>query len=90
LGSHLYEQYLNLLKDATGKQFITNESVVSLKYNLIMTTSFIMLIERKKEKFNDSISINAVGFTGSILVKTHHQLKALEDVRIVKMLEDVC
>lgn len=49
----------------------------------------MMIIERKKEKYNDSIAINAVGFTGSMLVKNHLQLKELENIRIVIALEDV-
>lgn len=47
----------------------------------------MMIVGRKTEKYNDSIGINAVGFTGSILVKNKIQLKELEDVRLVKVLE---
>lgn len=48
-----------------------------------------MIVQRKKEKFNDSVAVNGVGFTGSLIVKNSQQLKLLEEVRIVSVLEDV-
>ena len=34
--------------------------------------------------------MNALSFTGSIMLKNYQELKQLEDVRLVQMLEDVC
>jgi ATP adenylyltransferase len=68
---------------------VTNESIVAMKYNLIITPTFMLIVERRKDKYKDSIGINGVGFTGSILVKNIQQLKELEDVRVVEVLEDV-
>lgn len=87
MSGHIYEIYLNLLKDLSDKKFLTNDSIVHINYNLIMTSQFMMIVGRRMEKYNDSIGINAVGFTGSILVKNKLQLKELEDVRLVKVLE---
>lgn len=87
--AHIYDQYVNLLKDISGKAFLTNESITTLSYNLIMGDNFIMIVQRKKEKYQDQISINAVGFSGSLLVKNFQQYKIFETVRIVKVLEEV-
>jgi len=48
---------------------MTNDSITNLKYNLIITTKFLMIVERKLEKFRNEISLNGVAFTGSLLVK---------------------
>jgi len=32
---------------------MTNKSIMSMKYNLIMTPKFMMMIERKQEKYKN-------------------------------------
>lgn len=61
--------YLEILKDISKKDHMTNDSITNIKYNLIMTADFLMIVERSKEKFRDEITLNGVAFTGSILVK---------------------
>jgi len=52
---------------------------------------FIMMIPRKKEKAFNEISINAVGFMGSILFKDKNLLQKYvkEDRRAHQILDDI-
>lgn len=46
---------------------------LGISYNVIGTERFIMLVPRKKERAFDEVSINSVGFVGSILFKSLQQ-----------------
>mmetsp|Transcript_5270 Transcript_5270/g.10790 ORF Transcript_5270/g.10790 Transcript_5270/m.10790 type:complete len:315 (+) Transcript_5270:1891-2835(+) len=53
--------------------------LMSMALNVLMTSSWMMVIPRKQEKCGD-ISVNALGFAGSLFVKSQRQLEqVLED-----------
>ena len=56
-----------------------NNSNLKYEYNLIFTTEWAMIVLRQREMAFDRISINALAFSGSILVKT------LDDDQFVKL-----
>jgi len=43
-------------------------------YNLLMTRRFLLVVPRSREHFED-VSINALGFIGSLFVRTPAQLE---------------
>jgi len=57
-------------------------------YNLLVTRDWMMLIPRSEESFR-SISINALGFAGSLLVWNEPQLQAVKDHGPLRILESV-
>ncbi|MCG8570198.1 MAG: phosphorylase [Spirochaetes bacterium] len=46
-------------------------------YNLLITNNWMMIILRKQEKYR-TISVNAMGFAGSLFVKNKEQLELIE------------
>jgi len=47
-------------------------------YNLLFTREWMLLVPRSREHF-ESISVNALGFAGALLVRNEAQMKALRD-----------
>jgi ATP adenylyltransferase len=70
---YLYKCYMELLaavdiKDINGRQ--------SAPYNLLLTRHWMWLVPRSREFF-DSISVNALGFAGSLFVRNTEQFDLL-------------
>lgn len=57
-------------------------------YNLLMTPEWMLVVPRSRERF-DSISVNALGFAGSILVKNDAQLARVREVGPLAILRHV-
>ncbi len=57
-------------------------------YNLLVTREWMWLVPRSKECFG-SISVNALGFAGALLVKNQQALKFLEDQGPMTILREV-
>ena len=57
-------------------------------YNLLITPSYLMLIPRSKEHWQE-MSINALGFAGSLFVKNERQLANLRENGIFNSLQEV-
>jgi len=55
-------------------------------YNLLMTREFLMVVPRRNECV-EGMSINAMGFMGSIFVRDHAQLERLRTYGIVNALQ---
>lgn len=55
------ELYKNLLKHE------------GISYNLIATDKFMLMVPRRKERAFEEVSVNSVGFAGSILFKNPEQ-----------------
>lgn len=49
----------------------------------------MMIIVRKEEKYN-GIAVNAMGFTGSFLVKNMEDFETLKKSKIIEILEWLC
>ena len=57
-------------------------------YNLLVTRRWMIVVPRTREKWRD-VSINALGFAGSILVKRPEQLEQVRQVGPVEVLREV-
>jgi ATP adenylyltransferase len=57
-------------------------------YNLLATRQWMMIIPRQQESFK-SISINALGFAGALLVRNNEQLQSLKNVGPLTVLQNV-
>jgi len=68
----LYEVGLNSLSAPDGSR-------QSGPYNLLFTGEWMLLVPRSEEFF-ESISINALGFAGALLVKNERQMQLLKDM----------
>jgi sulfate adenylyltransferase (ADP) / ATP adenylyltransferase len=56
-------------------------------YNLLLTREWMFLVPRSKECFG-SISINALGFAGALLVQNEQQMKMIEEQGCMTALRD--
>jgi ATP adenylyltransferase len=80
-GIVLYENYLRLA-DSTG---------LSKKwgpYNLLITMEWMLLIPRLHERY-EGISVNSLGFTGTLLVKDFSEFELIEHAGLFKILNSV-
>ena len=57
-------------------------------HNLLLTDAWMLVVPRVRERF-ESISINALGFAGSILVKDAAQLERVREVGPLALLRHV-
>jgi ATP adenylyltransferase len=57
-------------------------------YNLLVTRSWMLLVPRSRERF-ESISVNALGFAGSLLVRSEAELSLLRRQGLMKVLDRV-
>ncbi len=48
---------------------ISNENEIINDYNMILTNNFMLIVLRAHEKTKSGISVNAMGFAGSFLIK---------------------
>jgi len=72
-----------------------------LSYNVVMTQQYIHLVPRRREKYtvrsSDSaegaqgrtVSVNALGFAGMVLVKDEETLEAVKQVGVLEVLKEV-
>lgn len=65
-----------LLLDAVGlaPMDVSQAMRPSGSYNLLLTRDWIMIVPRSKESF-ESVSVNALGFTGSLFVRNREELQ---------------
>ena len=84
---------LNLLN--TYQQLLTSvgidgpyEGEQSAPYNLLCTHRWMMIVPRVQEKYAD-ISVNSLGFAGSLLVKNKEKLAELESIGPIELLKQV-
>ena len=82
--SRFYAMYQDLLL-AIGCWPQKDDTEKPLPYNLLMTRDWMMLIPRRIEFFQ-SISINALGFVGSLLVRNAKELALLKKVGPLSLL----
>jgi len=68
LSIYSYAKFLNIIYLDAMKKLDNDQGLTP--YNFILTDKYIMIVLRQKEKAYDDIALNAIGFTGSILVKT--------------------
>ncbi|WP_020407359.1 ATP adenylyltransferase family protein [Hahella ganghwensis] len=78
----IYRQWIRELKLAE------NDSDKPSAYNLLMTREWIMIVPRKQEHFA-GMSVNALGFAGTLLAKTPKQLMQIRDTSPMNLLKAV-
>lgn len=57
-------------------------------YNLLATREWMLLVARSRESF-ESISVNALGFAGALLVRDRQQMQILKDCGPMNLLQQV-
>lgn len=79
------QSWLNLYRDLLAEAGIGN---TAQPYNLLVTSRWMMLVPRSHEVV-DGISINALGFAGSLLVRDRIQLEMIRRMGPMNILESV-
>ncbi len=82
----IFEQYNDLLKSVNIKAGKDNKQ--SAPYNFLATREWMLLIPRQHESF-ESISINSLGFAGSLFVKNEGQMQILKQNGPMNLLKNV-
>ncbi|MDJ0844618.1 ATP adenylyltransferase family protein [Crocosphaera sp.] len=77
-----YSSLLNTLK------IKINQEDKPKPYNLLVTKKWMMMIPRSQPKY-ESISVNSLGFAGALLVKNEQQMKTLQTLKPLTILEQV-
>lgn len=57
-------------------------------YNLLLTKDWMLFVPRSRDAFQ-GISVNSLGFAGSLLVKNEEQLKMIESMGLLRVLQEV-
>lgn len=84
-GEQLYVTYRRLLERAGVGEVAGRQS---LAYNLLVTRGWMLLVPRSAEHCG-SISVNALGFAGSLFVRNETELQMLRDHGPLRILESV-
>ena len=79
--------YYSLLR-AVGLSVDKNSKLQSGAYNLLATKEWMLIVPRSHESF-PSISINSLGFAGSLFVPDREQMKLLQELTPMKILSKV-
>lgn len=59
-----------------------------MSYNFLMTPKWMMLVLRSQENYC-GLSVNSVGFAGTLLVKSDEQRKTLQEIGPMQLLKNV-
>ncbi|GAA5869674.1 hypothetical protein JCM1840_000554 [Sporobolomyces johnsonii] len=90
--------HLRRLAESESEQGATASSsgpirLSNLSYNVILTTSYLHVVPRVREKFttasNRGISINSLGFAGMVLVKEQEALDEIKEIGVLEVLKGV-
>lgn len=65
-----------------------SSNIQSRAYNLLATREWMLLVARSRESF-ESISVNALGFAGTLLVRDRPQMQILKDYGPMNLLRQV-
>lgn len=82
-----YQRYLQIL-ETLGLGHPTNAPQPLAAYNLLATRRWMMIVPRSQEKFAN-ISINSLGFSGTMLVRDAARLKQLKQIGPMTLLKSV-
>ncbi len=87
--ARLHVLYLELLAAAGLKALVRDGALrQSAPYNLLLTRHWMLLVPRSKEHF-DSISVNALGYAGSLFVRDRDQFRTVTRAGPMAVLEAV-
>ena len=79
--------YHSLLQ-AVGLEIDSKNQVQSGAYNMLVTKEWMTIVPRSQESFS-SISINSLGFAGSLFVRDREQIKLLQEITPMTVLSKV-
>jgi len=82
-GKYIADTYCNLLDNLKK-----DGSLGEFSYNFLMTKKWMLVVPRKEEKYGN-ISINSLGFSGALLVRTAEDLQILKSVGPMHLLEQL-
>lgn len=82
----LHRSYRELLE--AQHLAVAADGSVMHPYNLLLTESWLMLVPRRRER-TGTVSINALGFAGALLVKSREQAEALRREGLMRALVSV-
>ena len=85
LGPELADELHHLYRQACGLLGIDDES---RPYNLLLTRRWMLVVPRSREHWR-RVSINALGFAGSLLVRSRSELDRLRDFGLLLALSSV-
>jgi ATP adenylyltransferase len=85
----LFDGYQALLK-TTGlvKAARARDGMIIPPYNLLATRQWMLLVPRSRERYG-SISVNALGFAGSLLVRDGGQMRRIKAAGPMTVLTEV-
>ena len=81
----LYQRLLNAVGIHSSKGW---EGLQTAAYNLLCTREWMMVVPRTQEE-HAGISVNSLGFAGSLLVKNKEELEKLKQLGPMKLLSEV-
>jgi ATP adenylyltransferase len=87
LSETLMDAYRQVFQ-AIGVEAVVEGDRQSLPYNLLVTRRWMMIVPRQQEKYA-SISVNSLGFAGSLFVKDEEQKKILRQAGPMSVLQQV-
>lgn len=70
-------------------QLLPGEDGLAPPHNLLMTRDFLWVVPRSCERHR-GLSVNALGFAGTLLVKDDQQLQELQQIGCLPLLKAVC
>ena len=83
----LYEAAMETI-EAIGEGAANDEPPHAAPYNLLVTRRWMLAVRRSKEKFG-SISVNALGFAGSLFVRDEEEMRRLRAAGPMNVLKEV-
>ena len=85
-----FDHYHTMLRalDIPGETASDGQVKQSYPYNLLVTRRWMLLVPRSKEFFA-SISVNGLGFAGSLFVRNEQQLQTVKDAGPITVLSSV-
>ncbi|WP_017721572.1 ATP adenylyltransferase family protein [Kamptonema formosum] len=85
----MLERYCTLLRSAGLLEGgVGSENKLAGAYNLLATAEWMLVVPRSQEHF-ESISVNSLGFAGTLFVRNEEQLKVLKDLGPLTVLSHV-
>lgn len=77
----------------SASKTLTDEPINFISYNVLFTTSWILVVPRSKEfsgvKNVNGVSVNSLGFAGMLLVKSNEQLQFVKEFGTMNILTEV-
>jgi len=91
VGEYLAEVFHRLLDETISLLRELADGSISFKglsYNFLMTKKWALMVPRRNESYHH-ISINSLGFAGTILVKREEDLELVKNVGVLNILKEV-